>query len=510
MNYYEKYLKYKMKYLDLQETINIINNQIGGLIKGNDSFLQIKSIGFELETSDLVPILLNDKTFMPYGFNNITGSLTNKNLDIKDFDNIDKEYNILVTQDSYHLDEELKKIEEKQYNDLSQGFVITTVLEKKDLITPKGYTISINRQSNDSTYGNLEFKITYPNVIKNKNIFYDKMMIIYKFLKSFITSLENIENFKIEHKFVDPRESYYIYKYNELYFLSTAPPIYLKSIDITPQITIGCDLINSIDIIGKLIEDYNNFEETNNELTYKFDEIINHLKNPIFENCVNYPYLKNFIFLVYFFLNVTGINDYNYDNETGRLYINRDTISIKIRHNFYDIFTKFVDKLDIQNDDACIIKFMYNEDVKEKIKKYRIKYINNLIANKLIEIDKKHAKNVKILKNSDILWNGVNKDGCIRILKEHNINIFTNDNIDEILDFIINSDHSFLTGNDGSNDKINSGGTIFEYNDSILLELRYITNKNAMFQTIDDTIKQLNLINSDEDEDQLNKKYRTI
>jgi hypothetical protein len=508
MNYYEKYMKYKMKYLNLQKTINIINNQIGGLIKGNDSFLGIKSIGFELETADLVPILLNDKTIMPYGFNNINGSLTNKKLDIKDFDTNDKEYNILVTQDSYHLDEELKKYNEKNYDDLLKGYVITKILEKKDLITPKGYTISINRQSDDSTYGNLEFKITYLNVKRNKNIFYDKMMIIYKFLKSFITSFKMIEQFEIKYEFVD--ESYYIYEYNELYFLSTASPKDLDLIEITPQITIGCDLINVSEIIGKLIEDYNDYTEGNNYLKNKLDEINNYLQDPIFQNCVINPYLKNYIFLVYFFLNVSKIDDYIYDKETNRFYINRDTISIKIRHNFYNIFNKLAEILDIDDIGSCIMNFL-DENVKEKIKKYRIKYINNLIANRLIEINKKYAKNVIELKNSDILWNGVDKNVYIDILKKNNINIFTYDNIDYILDFIINSDHSFLTGSDGKIDQINSGGTIFEYNDSILLELRYISNKNALFQNIDDTIAQLNLINSEEDdEEEANKKYRTF
>ena len=64
----------------------------------------------------------------------------------------------MVTQDLYHLNKELKKYNKMDYYDLTPGFLITTILEKKDLITPKGYTISINRHSDNSIYGNLEFK----------------------------------------------------------------------------------------------------------------------------------------------------------------------------------------------------------------------------------------------------------------------------------------------------------------------------------------------------------------
>ena len=326
-----------------------------------------------------------------------------------------------------------------------------------------------------------------------------------------------IEQFVIEYKSLN-ESSYYIYEYNQLYFLSPASPDNLKLIEITPQITIGCDLINVSNIIEKLIEDYNNYKEENIYLKNKLDEINNHLQDPIFQNCVIHPYLKNYIFLVYFFLNVSKIDDYIYDKETNIFFINKDTISIKIRHNFYDLFNKLVEKFNFNDIEQCITQF-YDENVKEKIKKYRIKYINNLIANRLIEIDINNAKYVKKLKNSDILWNGVDKIFYIDILKKNNINIFTYDNIDYILDFIINSDHLFLTGNDSKIDQINSGGTLFEYKDSILLELRYITQKNAFLQTIDDTKKQLHIINSkkyddyddddnDDDDDYDNNKYK--
>ncbi len=59
-------------------------------------------------------------------------------------------------------------------------------------------------------------------------------------------------------------------------------------------------------------------------------------------------------------------------------------------------------------------------------------------------------------------------------------------------------------------DEINSGGTRFDYNNSLLFELRYISNKNAMVQTIDNTIRQLNIINTSEDDDKRDDKFRRV
>ncbi len=90
-----------------------INRHIGGLIKRNENFRYITSIGFELETNHLVPIIIENNVITPYGFNSITGSVTKIEFEIEDFDRDEINTNFQITQDSYHLDEELELIKKK-------------------------------------------------------------------------------------------------------------------------------------------------------------------------------------------------------------------------------------------------------------------------------------------------------------------------------------------------------------------------------------------------------------
>ena len=512
MDYYTKYLKYKIKYLNLQKNTKIINKHIGGLIQSDDNYTKIKSIGFEIETANLIPILLNNNIITPYGFNNISGSLTNLPLPpINDID-IDNN-NIIVTQDSYHLDEELKLIKNTEYDDLSQGYVITDYLQKhQDINTKNNNTITIDRKSDDSTYGTLEFKITYYSVQPNRNIFYDKMITIYEFLNRFMRKLKLYDEFSITNQYTNDEEKiYYIYTYNNLYFLSDAKKEHLNLIEFTPQITVGIHINDIALIFDLLIEDYYSYNGLGINLKNKLTNIVdNILTKDKFSDYIDYPYIYNFIFMVYFFLNVSSINDYKYDNETDTIHINRDTLSIKIRHKFYDIFNKLLQHKTYENTFFEFIIYI-QENKQQQITQYRTNYINNLIANELIaneliKINKKNANILKKMKDSNILWGDLNKDTILNfktILKTNNINIFTYDNIDNILERIIEADYMFLNGNDGVSDIITSGGTDFEYlntNDIVLFELRYIHNKNAEYQNIKETIKQLNIINKSNDD----------
>jgi hypothetical protein len=498
MDYYAKYLKYKSKYINLQKNMIRINRHIGGLIKRNENFRYITSIGFELETNNLVPIIVKEKVIRPYGFNSITGSVTKIEFEIEDFDRDEINTNFQITQDSYHLDEELELIKKKQFNDLSSGFILSSYLQQNiDIETEKKNILTIDRDNQDSTYGNLEFIITYRKITPNDNIFYDKMMKIYDFLNAFVKNLRIVDTFEIIKSDMKGKFNIYQFADNELYFISDVPQEHFDLIQFTPQITIGCDIENVHQVLEQLIDDYCNYI---NDFSFrdKFNLIQDIILSPFFGDYTNFIYISNYVMIVYFFLNVSDITDYQYDPATNNIDINRDTIKIKIRHKFYDVLQKLLQNPEYSKEFNDFIGHISQEHIKQQIKNIRIKYINNLIAIQLTKIDRSFIKKIRNLKDSDNLWGDLNKHAIIQLLKEKKIGIFMFDNIDEILDKICNADYHFLSGK--TPDEINSGGTRFDYTNSLLFELRYISSKNAMVQTIDNTIRQLNIINTYEDE----------
>ena len=536
MEYKEKYIKYKNKYLLLKK----IQKQIGGLIKGDDILKKIKSIGFEIESSDISPIILDNTPvgllgsthsierntpvgllgskldlernthFKPYGFNSIYGSIIKvpikQIIDKRDVDSCD----ILATQDSYILSEQIILKKKGNIEDLDVGYIITDYLSNNKPITTSKKNILLIEQNDDSTYGSFEFIITYRSIQSDKNLIYNKMIKIYNFLDNFFKSCTIIDDFTINID--DTIYKYYIYKNDNIYFMSSLPKIELDIIQFTPQITLGINIKDINSIYEYLANDYSDFE--NYSLKNKLNNLEYILSEDIFGTYINYGYISNFILLIYFFLNVDDITSYTYDDDI--IGINRNTINIKIRHKFSDIFNKLSINPEYSKEFSNFIDFIQQKLVQIKIREYRINKINNLIATKIFELftpsqqSRKFNAQIIFLKNSNILWGNFTPDKIKQIkdkIKEkYPDSIFQYDNIDEILQRIINADYQFLTGNDGQNDPIVSGGTLFPYEENILIELRYIHNKNVEFQTISNTIKHLNKINLEYIEEQNPKK----
>ena len=508
MEYKEKYIKYKKKYLLVKK----IQKQIGGLIEGNDALKKIKSIGFEIESSDISPIILDNTTFKPYGFNSISGSVIRmpikQIIDKRDVDS----YDILATQDSYILSEQIIIKETGDIQDLDVGYIITDYLSnnKYSPITTSKKNILLIEQNDDSTYGSFEFIITYRSIQSDKNLIYNKMIKIYNFLDNFFKSCTIIDDFTINID--DTIYKYYIYKNDNIYFMSSLSQIELNIIQFTPQITLGINIKDIYSIYEYLADDYSDFE--NNSLKNKLNNLEDILSEHIFDIYINFYYINNFILLIYFFLNVDDITSYTYDDDI--IGINRNTINIKIRHKFSDIFNKLSINPEYSQEFSNFIGFIQQESVQIKIREYRINSINNLIAKEIFEIfapsqlSKKFNRQIIFLKNSNILWGKFTPDEIKhikdKIKEKYPDSIFQYDNIDEILQRIINADYQFLTGNDRQNDPIVSGGTLFPYEENILIELRYINNKNVIFQTISNTIKHLNKINLEYIEKQNPKK----
>ena len=520
MEYKEKYIKYKNKYLLLKK----IQKQIGGLIKGDDILKKIKSIGFEIESSDISPIILDNTPvgllgskldlernthFKSYGFNSISGSIIKVPIH-KIFD-LDDNCDILATQDSYILSEQIILKKKGNIEDLDVGYIITDYLSNNKPITTLNKNILLIEQNDDSTYGSFEFIITYRSIQSDKNLIYNKMIKIYNFLDNFFKSCTIIDDFTININ--DNNYKYYIYKNDNIYFMSSLPKIELDIIQFTPQITLGINIEDINLIYEYLANDYSDFE--NNSLKNKLTDLEEILEN-IFEIFMNFGYIGNFILLIYFFLNVDDTTSYIYDNDI--IGINRNSISLKIRHKFSDIFNKLSINPEYSQEFSNFIDFIQQESTQIKIREYRINKINNLIATKIFELftpsqqSRKFNAQIILLKNSNKLWDNFTPDEIKQIkdkIKEkYPDSIFKYDNIDEILQRIINADYQFLTGNDRQNDSIVSGGTLFPYEENILIELRYIHNKNTIFQTISNTIEHLNKINLEYIEEQEEQEQR--
>lgn len=504
MEYKEKYIKYKNKYLLLKK----IQKQIGGLIKGDDKLTKIESIGFEIESSDISPIIRDGNTFKPYGFNSILGSVIRipiKNTTINKYN----ECSIFATQDSYILSDQIKTRKENEIDDLDVGYIITEYLKKSKIKTERDNSLVIEPKNVDSTYGSFEFIITYSSITPDKNIIYIKMISIYNFLDIFFKSCNIYDKFEIE--FDKKKIIYYIYhnKDTDIYFMSDiSPERKFKEIQFTPQITLGIDIINISLVYQYLSEDYANFG--NKSLLQKLNEIDTILSENIFDIYINFNYISNFILLIYFFLNVNNITDYKYINDI--IEIDRNTTQIKVRHKFCDIFNKLSINPEYSQEFSNFIGFIQQESMQIKIREYRINKINNLIATKIFELfpssqrSRKFNAQIILLRNSNILWGNFTPYEITQIKEifrsAYPDSIFQHHNIDEILQRIIDADYQFLTGNDRHNDSIVSGGTLFPYEKNILIELRYINKKNSDYQTISETKQKLDEINLEYIEEQ--------
>ena len=487
MNYYQKYLKYKMKYLNLK--------QQGGLIKNDKNLEYINSIGFEIETSIFSPVIIKKNIIHPYGFNYISGSIIRTNIS-KWFNK--KDATMYITQDLYpdnfHLEED----------DFTGNIAYTlnkTII--KDIVFTDKTTLQLPTNASN-VYGHTEFIITYKTVNKSDNIIYEKIDEILNIIQNFFNQLTIINEGKIKIETLvknkeTQKEEKVIIEYDLLLYKHLDTDTYLLSyykkdgfqnIEITPQITVGVNINNIQQFIEYLIEDYTDDENKKINLQL-YENLPSELEVElveIFTDNIYQPLSGYFILLYFCFLNTSSLLNYKYVNNT--LEIDRTSLPIKPRHKFkniYNIISK-INVLEFNN----LKQFIKIKENIEKIRQYRIIHINKLIMKYVKQYFQ--GNNVylkKIKKNLNNLWGNLSKEE-INIIKQSIKNIIFNHkssadiDIEEILQLIIDADLKFLNG---ENDPITSGGTLFDIeNNDILLELRYIDKKGPTQNTLFDYI----------------------
>lgn len=486
MNYYQKYLKYKMKYLNLK--------QQGGLIKNDKNLEYINSIGFEIETSIFSPVVIKKNIIHPYGFDNVDGSIIKKN--ISKWLNI-KDVTMYITQDLYP---DNFHVEEDDFT----GNIAYTLNKTNITDIAFGDTIKIQLPTTVSNvYGHTEFIITYKTVNKSDNIIYEKIDEILNIIQHFFNQLTIINEGKIKIETLiknkeTQKEEKVIKEYDLLLYKHLDTNTYLLSyykkdgfsnIEITPQITVGVNINNIQQFIEYLIEDYTDDENKKINLQL-YENLPSELEVElvkIFTDNIYQPLSGYFILLYFCFLNTSSLSNYKYVNNT--LEIDRTSLPIKPRHKFKNIYN-IISKINLLefNDLKQFIKIKENI---EKIRQYRIIHINKLIMKYVKQYFPGNKYFKKINNNLNNLWGNLSKEE-INIIKQSIKNIIFNHkssadiDIEEILQLIIDADLKFLNG---ENDPITSGGTLFDIeNNDILLELRYIDRKGPTQNTLFDYI----------------------
>jgi hypothetical protein len=491
--FYKKYLKYKMKYIELKQN--------GGYVKSHVSIFKIKSIGFEIETADFAPVIISNNVILPYGFHNTTGSVNITDISKSWIHNILPGRQILITQDDFSQDDFTEddfsqddftvdigslavispvnfgeKILDKIGDDI--GGSITNILNKyKKNIILSNYIIS-KHIDDISIYGHTEFIITYKSIIKSTNLIYEKFYEVFNLIKTFFNELKKIDKKKI-----------YLYKHEqtETYFLSMIPKKQFSNIEITPQTTIGIDFIDIYEIIRMLEDDYIS-DMGENLYKNSLEKIITDLK--ILFGKELYEANNNYLALLYYcFLNTSSIFDYYYHNDARHniiIGIDRDSLKIKPRHHFTNIKKYILSKDDLKDNYNRLLQFINNKINAQNIKNYRTHQLNILIMEQIKELfDKVDAQNYnnKIHENVYKFW-GTNKLADIQTIIEKfktlnkENNIFLYENVNDILDYIASYDW-LMINNILDEDLIVSGGNLFEDCSTILLELRYINRKNT-------------------------------
>jgi hypothetical protein len=244
MDFKQKYLKYKQKYLNLK-------NLQGGFLHPNDAFRHIESIGFEFETRQISPFIgtIKDKTLTlePFGYNDKISDDSTFNpstkiviIETNETDDTDDTYKFDLTQDSYNNGD---------INDIT--YTMTELLKGKD----NSYSFekihsSFSKINNikfivndNKTIGHSEFIMTYKNIEHpSQNIIMEKTNFILNKINSFFTiGAMLVEKINISDKMYN---LYYFNKNEQKYFLIMWEGISTKDIYFGPQITIGVKLEN--------------------------------------------------------------------------------------------------------------------------------------------------------------------------------------------------------------------------------------------------------------------------
>lgn len=244
--YYNKYLKYKSKYINLKK-------QIAGKINNQTIFSKIISIGYEVEISGVYPLMINETASK---LENIPTKLNGKSgivVDINKFSTPEliTSPNILSSNIIFEVGDDDSKLtyfsEEADENDLT--------IELND----KRYLCDIKPKLK---IPHLEIAVTYTKILQCNDIIEKTYLNSIELIKKFITSNEKATKLNIYNKFGEKLDmlsmisNAYLYIKNDAtdsHEMALFMPKYfepnLNSLFFVPQCTIAIKIENVIDIM---------------------------------------------------------------------------------------------------------------------------------------------------------------------------------------------------------------------------------------------------------------------
>lgn len=419
------------------------NNMIGGDMNQYSIFRHIKSIGFEIETTDLIKFTVEN-----YGKREIlvNSALTNIDLEYGYFDEneytdiIDTpELKFKITNDSAEdseFNEELAEIFDSHKNDDNdddcEKVVFKLHLPKNEYLKQSTYNIKIREPDlelhNCSSFTDVEWILTYykPEISKNVilNTFYKSMNLLREHLKN-LKTIKNTKLYYLNH------ENKYVYfenaKINQVYVLPGTSLVYynnsvyaIKNYDINEnlkivvQMTFSCDILYVFRIMKKLLSiEYTskqleivkkNLEKSNKNIDNINEMIEQTMKNESFD----LDALNNSLEIVKKIFKI-----YNSDKENSKYLFVSDNNNIKkIKMYFFLIMYKLYIYLNsyLQNNESLfkkslsfavrhnnyylyleakkIIRQIFATEFKEKDEKYINDKIVEIISNIVKPISK--------------------------------------------------------------------------------------------------------------------------
>ncbi len=426
MDYKQKYLKYKKKYIELK----------GGFLSPHQDFSNIKSLGFEFETGMLCPftgeISGNLLKLTPFGFNEYSKDEThNRSLvrlqlnDVKVSDRMIGKFE--YTQDSYDL------------FDITPVFAMDTSEElsralhgKKDLFPVIESTGNIKNIQFDvnidegKTVGHSEFLCTFLQLDENiLNITDCSLVVTNQILNLFSNnniklighidipykeySRENPNDLRSKVSITDSIFKTSIFKLTyisdlvkkDVYiFTQSNPQFQYKTKDIfndiimAPQITVGIDNMNFSRTIFMIGDEYRYKTDKNflittcmsigEDIKYLVDHILNNTsiteeEKRHLEDKTNYDLLYNYLMLFFTYTDVDNFEIYEFNESTDEIELKKYGVTFIPRQHYYEIIDKH------QNLKESI-RILYTYGI-EKIIYRRIYKLSGILYKPILEHD---------------------------------------------------------------------------------------------------------------------------
>ena len=429
----------KNRKINNKKTRKYKNTIIGGDINKYSIFRHIKSIGFEIETTDLIKFTIEKPKKREILVNS---ALTNIDLEYGYFD--ENEYTDIIdtpdlkfkiTNDSAEdseFNEELYKIYDSHKDDDDCEKVIFKLnIPKNEHLKQSTYVIKIREPDlelhNCSSFTDVEWIITYykPELSKNVilNTFYNSMNL----LKDHLKKLKTIQNSKLyylneENKYVKFENS----KINQVYVLPNTSLVYYnnskydiknyninENLKVVVQMTFSCDIYYVFRIMKKLLS----IEYSSNQLNIVKKQLENLKDNTNVQNINEMieQTIKNENFDLYAVDNSLEIvkkmfNYYNNNKENSEyLFVSSNDNTKKLKMYFFLIMYKIYIYLNsyLQNkadDDESLFKKSLSFAVRHNNYYLYIeikKIIRNIFSHQFKNKDEKYIndKIVEIISN---------------------------------------------------------------------------------------------------------------